>query len=89
MSADLKDYRGRITPETACVLEATSRATGRDMQEIARDVLHRWALEQMHAANVMHRLLRAEGLPGIDGGIEGSVRERAETCAKACPGTGR
>ena len=75
MGVELKDYRGRITPEADCVLEAQARATGRDRQEIAREVLHRWALEQIHAANVLHRQLRAEGLSGIDGGTAGSVRE--------------
>ena len=61
MSADLHDYRGRITAETHCALEAISRATGQDRQEIVRDLLHKWATEQIHAASVMHRLLQAEG----------------------------
>ena len=30
MSIELKDYRGRITPLSHCVLEAQSRASGRD-----------------------------------------------------------
>lgn len=71
MSAELKDFRARITPEADCALEAMSRATAKDRQEIARDVLHEWALLQIHAASVMHRLLLAEGLSGIDGGIAG------------------
>lgn len=75
MSADLHDYRGRITSETHCALEAISRATGQDRQEIVRELLHKWALEQIHAASVMHRLLQAEGLRGIDGGAPGNVRE--------------
>lgn len=75
MGIELKDYRGRISVETDCVLEGLSRATGRDRQEIAREVLHRWALEQIHAANVMHRQLQAEGLSGIGEGTRGSVRE--------------
>lgn len=75
MGIELKDYRGRITPETDCVLEAQSRALGRDKQEIARDVLHKWALEQIHAANVLDNQLRAEGLAGIGRGIEGKTRE--------------
>jgi hypothetical protein len=79
MSADLHDYRGRITPETHCALEAISRATGQDRQEIVRELLHKWALEQIHAASVMHRLLQAEGLSGIVGGIEGSARDSEGT----------
>ncbi len=75
MSAELKDYRGRITTETDCALEALSRATGQDRQEIVRGILHEWAMRQIHAASVMHRLLQAEGLRGIDGGIGGNARE--------------
>lgn len=79
MSVDLHDYRGRITPQTHCALEAISRATGQDRQEIVRELLHKWALEQIHAASVMHRLLQAEGLSGIDCGIEGNVRDSQGT----------
>lgn len=75
MSIELKDFRGRITPETDCALEAISRATGKERQEILREVMHEWALRQVHAASVMHRLLLAEGLKGIDGGIAGHVRD--------------
>jgi hypothetical protein len=73
MGVELKDYRGRITPETDCCLEAESRSTGRERQEIVRDILHSWALERIHSATVLHNLLRAEGLKGIDGGVSGSA----------------
>lgn len=76
MGIELKDYRGRITPETDCVLEAEARASGKERQEIVREILHAWALERIHGASVLHRLLLAEGLKGIDGGMRGSVRER-------------
>jgi hypothetical protein len=75
MGIELKDFRGRISVETDCVLEAQSRALGCDRQEIARQVLHKWALEQIHAATVLHNQLRAEGLEGIGGGGKGSARE--------------
>lgn len=84
MGIELKDYRGRITPESDAVLEGLSRATGRDKQEIARDVLHEWALKQIHAATVTHKLLMAEGLTGIDGGTRGSVMECKGACGTAC-----
>lgn len=84
MGVELKDFRGRITPETDAVLEGISRATGQDRQEIARAVMHEWALKQIHAASVTHRLLQAEGLAGIDGGTRGHVRECKGTCGSAC-----
>lgn len=84
MGVELKDYRGRITPETDAVLEGLARATGKDRQEIARDVLHEWALRQIHAASVTHRLLQAEGLAGIDGGAGGKTRECKGACGTAC-----
>ena len=62
MSAPLIDFRGKITTETHVVLESLSRATGRDKSEIAREVLHRYALEQLHASSVMQRLAAAEGV---------------------------
>ena len=75
MSAPLKDFRGKVTAETDAVLEALNRTTGKDKSEIAREVLHKWASDQIHAASVRHRLLQAEGLPGIADGIAGNRRE--------------
>lgn len=84
MSAELKDFRGKITVETDCVLEALNRVTGKDKSEIAREVLHAWALEKVHVNNVLAQLLRAEGvLAASEGvraasqGIAGNRRERA------------
>lgn len=64
MSTDLKDFRGRITPETWCWLEALSRATGDEQQTIVREVLHRWAVQQLHASSIAKNLLESEGLSG-------------------------
>lgn len=61
MSQELRDFRGKVTPETDAVLEALNRATGRDKSEIARDVLHKWATEQLEAAKLMVRLSTCEG----------------------------
>jgi hypothetical protein len=69
VSTPLNDFRGKITIETHVALEALSRATGRDRAEIARDVLHRWASEQLYAASVMQRLATAEGVTGDYAGI--------------------
>jgi hypothetical protein len=75
MAADLKDFRGKITPEADCALEAESRSTGKDRQEIVREILHDWAMQRIHGASVLNRLLRAEGLTGIDGGVAGNRGE--------------
>lgn len=61
MSEALKDFRGKVTPETDAVLEALNRATGRDKSEIAREVLHSWATEQLEAARLMVRFAACEG----------------------------
>ncbi len=77
MGIELKDFRGRITPETWCALEAEARATSSDQQQLVRDILHAWALERIHAASVLPRLLRAEGVVGEDAGSAGNAREKA------------
>lgn len=74
MSAELRDLRAKITTEADIALEAASRITGKDKAEICREVLHRWALEEIRKATVMHRLLTAEGLPGATEGSQGSLR---------------
>lgn len=71
MADPLVDFRGKISLETDCVLKAQSRARGKDKAEIAREILHEWAMQQIHAHNVLDRLLRAEGLAGATGGIPG------------------
>lgn len=72
MSAELKDLRAKITPETWCWLEAVSRATGDDQQSIVRDVLHRWASQNLHASSIAAKLMAAEGIAG--NGREGGGR---------------
>lgn len=62
MSADLIDFRGKITAETYAWLDAESRTTGRPKQEILRDAIHQIALEKIHAAKVLTALAPAEGI---------------------------
>lgn len=75
MSAELKDFRGKITAETDCVLEAINRVTGRDKSEIVRDVLHKWASEKLTMHTVLGRLMQTEGLAAAHGGSSGRSRE--------------
>jgi hypothetical protein len=59
----MHDFRGNVSDETHVVLEAVRRVTGRTHQDIARDVLHQWAVDRLHEATLMHRLAKAEGIP--------------------------
>lgn len=61
MSQELKDFRGKVTQETDAVLEALNRSSGRDKSEIAREVLHKWAVDQIHSANLITRLASGKG----------------------------
>lgn len=72
MASELKDFRGKITLETDCAVEAESRASGKERQEIVREILHEWAVRRIDGASVLHRLLRAEGLAGIAEGVAGN-----------------
>lgn len=76
MAAPLKDFRGKITAETDCVLEAMNRVSGKDRSELVRDILHDWAAERLREHSILNRLLKAEGLTGEDEGTTGNRRER-------------
>ena len=68
MSLPLIDLRAKVTPEADAVLEAIQRATGKDKSEVVRDVLHKWAMNEIHAASVLQSILQREGLSGASGG---------------------
>lgn len=68
MSLPLIDLRAKVTPEADAVLEAVQRATGKDKSEVVRDVLHKWAMNEIHAASVLQSILQREGLSGASGG---------------------
>lgn len=74
MAAPLKDFRGKITAEADCVLEAMNRVTGKDRSEIVRDVLHEWAEGRLREHSILQKLLKAEGLTGEPEGIAGNRR---------------
>lgn len=67
MSDVLKDFRGKITAETWCVIEAEHRLTGEDHSAIVREVLHGWASRKIDAARLTAKLLSAEGIGGNRG----------------------
>lgn len=62
MAADLRELRARITIETDAVLDAMAAVLDKERAEIVRDVLHKWAEQQVAIATLTHKRLRAEGV---------------------------
>lgn len=62
MSLPLIDMRCKVSPATDALLETLHRTTGRDKSEIARDVLHKWAEKEIHAAMLLHSELKDKGV---------------------------
>lgn len=81
MSTPLKDFRCAITESIDIWLDAVASATGRDKQEVARDVLSQWARTKQHEHKVAARRLAANGLQpefdGMDTADDGSARHEA------------
>jgi hypothetical protein len=71
VSAELRDFRGKITVEADLALDSMAQAFKRDKSDIAREVLHNWALRKIMEANVLARRLKAEGLDGASQGNMG------------------
>jgi hypothetical protein len=61
------ECRPKITLETEAALQAEMKVTGNDKNEIAREVLHRWALIQVEKARVIAGVLKREGISGQTG----------------------
>jgi 23S rRNA maturation mini-RNase III len=75
MSQPLQDLRAKVTIETDCALESYARAHLLDKSEVVRDILHQWAVRQIHAANMLQASLRREGISAADEGTSGKMRE--------------
>lgn len=59
--AELIDMRLKVSIKTNQILEAMSRSSGTDKNEIARKVLDEFADGKIHEANLIHRLTKGEG----------------------------
>lgn len=75
MADELRDLRAKITVQTDAALDAHSRVSGRDRTDIAREILHKWALEQVAIATLLDARLRAEGMGAAEEGTTGRTRK--------------
>lgn len=80
MSAELRDFRGKITELAWCWLEAEHRETGRDQSEIVRELLHDWAESRHRTSIEARKLMQPEGTTG-------NMREDGRR--KVCEGCGK
>ena len=64
MSAELRDFRGKITELAWIYLEAKHRVIGADQSELVRDILHEWAERQHRVAIEAQKLMASEGTSG-------------------------
>ena len=71
------DLRAKITAEAHCALAAHSRAHEIDKSEIVRDILHSWAIKQIHGASMLANCLHAKGLTAASEGIAAAAQGRS------------
>lgn len=76
MAAELYDFRGKLTTEGHCAIAAYARAHDIDKSEVVRDIVHRWALAQIHSATLLTNCLRAKG---VTGAVEGTAGKSGES----------
>lgn len=67
---DLRDFRGRLTADSDLMLEAVSRATGKDKSELVREIVHGWYLSRWGEHEMIMRLFRGRG-EGTDSASSG------------------
>jgi len=72
MSIPLTDFRCKLTPEIAAMLETLHQTTGKDKSELARDVLHKWAVTEIRAAMILHGELKGKGVLRDYEGVKGN-----------------
>lgn len=71
MSIELRDIRAKVGIETDIALEVECLTTGKDKSELVRDILQAWADHRIHAAHLLTRRLKAEGIGGELQGVAG------------------
>lgn len=76
VKSDLRDLRVKITIETDTVLDALARVTGRDRNDVAREVLDKWAADRIQESSLIDARLKAEGLLALTEGAPGRVARK-------------
>lgn len=71
--ADLRDLRAKVTSESDQMLEAVSRATGKDKSELVREIVHQWFVEKHREWQMIGRFFR--GREGSSGDAKGGPSE--------------
>ena len=67
---ELVDLRAKITARAHQVLTAKSMATGKDISEVAREVLDSFAVNEIHSASLVLRLTRSEDMTAASKGTQ-------------------
>lgn len=71
MSLPLIDCRIKITADTDAVVQTVHLSSGKDKSEILREVLHRWAADEIRASMMLHGELKSKGLLRDYEGVQG------------------
>lgn len=75
MALPLVDARIKVTMHTDAVIELEHRKTGKDKSEIAREVLHAWAMGRFDDLRLLKTIMDSKGLRGELEGAPGIAQE--------------
>lgn len=75
MALPLVDARIKVTLHTDAVIELEHRKTGKDKSEIAREVLHAWAMSRFDDLRLLKTIMDSKGLRGELEGAPGASQE--------------
>lgn len=73
MAPELVDFRTKLTARSHAVLTAVSLAGGRDMAEIAREIIDQWASVRIHESTLVLRLAPGEGASAAINGTTAGI----------------
>ena len=65
MSLDLRDLRVKLPVEVWAAIRARAEINGKEMSEVAREVLQAWFVQQRDEIILLNQILEREGLTGL------------------------